>query len=253
MFSITVLGSGTSVPTPGRLAPAYLLRAGDLTLLLDCGSGCTTALVEAGGDLGSLSGVALSHLHPDHTADLLPLLFAQVNPVGPRRRAPLPLRGPAGTAALLAALEGVYGRWVQPPAGLDLAELAPEQHWALGELTLIPFATAHTEASLAFRLEYRGRVICYSGDSGPCDGLCRAARGADLLVCECALTEEEEAPGHMRASDVGALARDAGCGQVLLSHLYPRVLAGDPLGVVGRSYAGPVALAADGMRLTLIG
>jgi ribonuclease BN (tRNA processing enzyme) len=48
---------------------------------------------------------------------------------------------------------------------------------------------------------------------------------------------------------VGRLAAVAGCGQVVLTHLYPQVEASDPVPRVRQHYGGPVRLAEDGLRL----
>jgi ribonuclease BN (tRNA processing enzyme) len=258
MLELTILGSGTSVPSPTRMSPAHLLRADGYSLLVDCGSGCTTSLARAGVFLDQLGGILLSHLHPDHTADLLPLLFALSNPSGPPRTAPLPLWGPEGTAERLQKLGELYGRWVRPRrAELRVTELhdGEEQEArsaeGAGPLRITAFAVDHMRHSLAFRLELDGKVLCYSGDSAPCPGLERAAQGADLFLCECAALDEEPVKGHMTPSSVGRLATAAGCRAVVLTHLYDRLVERDLPGQVRQHYAGPVQLAEDGLRLKL--
>jgi ribonuclease BN (tRNA processing enzyme) len=249
-LSLTVLGSGTSVPAPGRRPSAYLLSAGGESLLMDCGAGAVGSLVDAGETIQHIAGVALSHLHPDHTADLVTLLFALTNPVCPPRQAPLYIWGPAGTAARLQALEQVYGKWIQPPTcEVRVRELAPGDPLCLGTARLTPYEAVHSGDCFSFRVEDQGRALCYSGDTGKCDGLRAAAQGVDLLVAECSVLEGEQLPGHLKASEVGILAASAGCGQVVLTHLYPQVLAQDPLAIVGQHFAGPVKLAEDGMVL----
>jgi len=247
MLTLTVLGSGTSIPSPRR-APAHLVQAGETTVLLDCGSGCETGLFLAGVTLDRLDAVLLTHLHPDHTAGLLPLLFALVNPLHPRRGRELPIRGPEGTAAHLAALEVAHGRYVRPSCGVSTEELTPPRRIDIGPLRVSAFAVDHSAASLAFRLEHGGAVLCYSGDSGPCDTLVEAARGADLFLCECAALEGEAQQGHLTPSQVGAIARAAGCARVVLTHLYPHVERADPLPGVRGEFPGPVELAGDGRR-----
>jgi ribonuclease BN (tRNA processing enzyme) len=247
----TVLGSGTSVPSH-RLAPAHLVRAADTALLVDCGSGCTTSLFRAGVTLDRLDGVFLTHLHPDHTGDLVPLLFALVNPVHPTRSADLPIRGPEGVMAHLEALETTYGRWVRPrTCEVRALELADRQSVSVGSLTCTPFSVTHTgKPSFAYRFELGGLVLCLSGDSGPCDGLLEAARGAHLLVCECAALDIDggEAEGHMSPTQVGHLAREAGCRRVVLTHLYDHVERAGPVELVRAVFDGEVELARDGQE-----
>jgi ribonuclease BN (tRNA processing enzyme) len=257
-FTLTVLGSGTSVPMATRMAPAYLLRAAGedrtTSLLLDCGSGCTTSLVRAGVRPETLDGIVLSHLHPDHTGDLLSLLFALSNPVGAPRRTELPLWGPIGTADFYRTLQRVYGNWVRPRGGeVRVGELDDRRTLTLWPLSLEAHAVEHAGASLAYRIRAQGAggTLCFSGDSGPCDGLLTAASGAAIFLCECAALEDEKAEMHMKASEVGRLAAAAGCREVVLTHLYERVALSDPVSRVRQLFSGPVRVAEDGMVLEI--
>jgi ribonuclease BN (tRNA processing enzyme) len=250
MLSFTVLGAGTSVPS-ARMAPAHLVRAGEATLLLDAGAGCSTSLFRAGVTLDRLTGLALTHLHPDHTAELVPILFALVNPAHPPRTTPLPIWGPRGLAAHLAALERAYGRWIQPGCGIVVEELAGGQSLVLGSLLCTAFAVTHSAGSLAYRIEAGGASLCFSGDSGVCPGLVEAARAVDLFVCECSALEGEEVEGHLTATQVGEVAAAAGCRRVVLTHLYGHQLGSDPVARVAARFDGPVELAEEGRVLDL--
>ncbi|MGH3539116.1 MAG: MBL fold metallo-hydrolase, partial [Pseudonocardiaceae bacterium] len=66
---LTVLGCSGSVPGPESPASGYLLRAGDTSVLLDLGNGTFGAL-QRYLDPFTLDGLILSHLHPDHCADI---------------------------------------------------------------------------------------------------------------------------------------------------------------------------------------
>jgi len=246
MIKLTVLGSGTSIPSH-RNSPAHLVQCDDLSLLLDCGSGCTTGLFRAGVALDRLGGIMLSHRHPDHTAGLVPLLFALVNPVHPPRQTDLPIWGPPGIEAHLEALSRVYGSWIKPrTCSVPPQELADRQVLELGPLKITAFAVQHSGVSFAYRIDGPGASLCFSGDSGMCEALEQAAREVDLLLCECAALEDEEVASHLSATQVGQLAAAARCRRVVLTHLYPHVEATDPLPRVRRHYDGPVELAEDG-------
>lgn len=194
----------------------------------------------------------LTHLHPDHTGDLVSLLFALANPVGPQRAGELPIWGPEGAAKLLEGLRSVYGRWAEPRGGpLALSALADGASFALGALTVRAFSVVHMKGSFALRFEAGGRVIAFSGDSGPCPGLERAAQGADLFLCECASREGDTYKGHMGPIDVGRCATAAGCREVVLTHLYDGIDEEATLATVREHYAGPVRLGEDGLRIDL--
>lgn len=238
------------MPAAGRRPPSFLLRGAGKQLLLDCGAGATTALAGHGVTLEQLDAVLLTHLHPDHTAELVPLLFALRNPLGPPREAALPIYGPAGTAAHHTGLQTVYGDWIVPRrCPVTVQEVAPGAELCFGALTLEVFAAAHGDAALCFRASAAGRVVAFSGDSGPCEGLSAAARGADLFVCECGAAEQEAGIGHLTAREVGQLAAAAGCQRLVLTHLYPQIVASDPLARVAESFDGFAELGRDDLTL----
>ncbi|MCA9671683.1 MAG: ribonuclease Z [Myxococcales bacterium] len=247
-LAVTILGSGTSIPHPERRPPAFVVTRGDCSLMIDCGAGSTTGLARAGVGLDRLSALALTHFHLDHTAELSALLFALRNPAHAARHADLPIFGPPGTAELLDKLEGVYGSWVTARGfALHVHAVRDRELFAVGPLRVTPFRVEHTAQSFAYRVEADGKVVTFSGDSAPCDALVEAARDADLFVCECgALAGERIA--HMTAQDVGAAAARAGCKQVVLTHLYERITAADPLRDVRRHFDGPARVAFDDMR-----
>ncbi|MBV9665176.1 MAG: MBL fold metallo-hydrolase, partial [Actinobacteria bacterium] len=70
MISVTLLGTGSPLPSPDRAGPSTLVRAGAATLLVDCGRGVVMRLAGAGVMPVALSAVLLTHLHSDHISDL---------------------------------------------------------------------------------------------------------------------------------------------------------------------------------------
>ncbi len=71
-----------------------------------------------------------------------------------------------------------------------------------------------------------GRRAVVAGDTEPCDTTAAVARGASVLVHEASFQNEESARArdthHSTAAEAGALARRAGVGLLVLTHLSPR-------------------------------
>src|SRR3984957_11700421 len=112
---ITLLGTGSPLPSADRAGPATLLRAGGATLLFDCGRGVIMRLTAAGVLPIGLSAVLLTHLHSDHITDLNDIVTTHwVMSPEPR---PLRVVGPTGTRRVV---DGV------------LAMLALDQEYRLG-------------------------------------------------------------------------------------------------------------------------
>ncbi|HRX49831.1 MAG TPA: MBL fold metallo-hydrolase [Candidatus Krumholzibacteria bacterium] len=268
MISIVLFGTGGAVPTPDRSPSASWLTLDGRSLLLDPGPGALARLVASphGPDsLDAVDAVLFTHLHPDHCADLLPLLFAlRLRSLTSERD--LQLIGPRGLAAYVEGLRGLYGEWAEPRRRrLEVLELAPGQGlstssdtdggWTVTSADDAPvraFRAAHFEDrfsvwNLGYRLrDASGHTLALSGDSGPCAELAAAARGADLLVVECSLPSGRELEGHLTPEQVAALCLETEPASVVLTHLPPGEAGAEAAALVRAAWSGPVTPARDG-------
>lgn len=224
----TVLGSGTAAPDPERGPAGFIARTPMGAVLLDGGSGTLGRCAAAGTDPRELAAVVYSHRHPDHTADLVPLLFA-LRATARARSQPLRIYAARGFAAHLAGLRAVYGHWIEPPCGVELIELPADSRGSaqlLPDLRLRTAPAPHSAGALHLALTSPEARVAFSGDTAPSPELTRLASGVDLLVCECALPEPEAGVEHMDPESVARLAAAACPGELWLTHLYPRT---DPI------------------------
>jgi len=203
-------------------------------------------------DFSEIDVLALTHLHPDHVGDLVPFLFAARYALGYTRKEPFHLLAARGFRDFYGHLEGAFGQWVEPPPGLmQLQELDPAGtgEVVLGEVVIRSAPTNHTDHSLAYRVEAEGRALVYSGDTDESDSLVELARGADLLVLECA--NPFKVPGHLTPAEAGRLAAQAGVPRVVLSHFYPPCDEVDIVALAGAEFSGEIIKAEDGMRIVV--
>src|SRR5262249_29050461 len=77
-LTVTVLGCVTPFPQPDRPCSGYLLEAGGHNIWVDAGSG-TLAELQRHVSLADVDTIWISHLHPDHWADLLSAWNAYIN------------------------------------------------------------------------------------------------------------------------------------------------------------------------------
>lgn len=218
----TVLGSGTGLPDPTRGPAGFLLQAAGRAFLVDGGSGTLQRCAAAGVDPRTLDGGIYSHRHPDHCADLVPLLFAMHIP--PERPVDYPIWAGEGFAAYLQGLRDLYGRWIDfAQAGAVVTELslAEPDEADLGGIRLRTRPANHGAGALHLRFEADGCAVVFSGDTGPSDALVELATGADLLVCECALPDDAPVQGHLTPSAVAEIVDAAQPKAVWLTHFYP--------------------------------
>jgi ribonuclease Z len=73
-FSITVLGSGSAIPTLKRNPSAHLLNANERLFLIDCAEGTQLQIRKYRIHLQRISRIFISHLHGDHYYGLMGLL-----------------------------------------------------------------------------------------------------------------------------------------------------------------------------------
>jgi len=251
-LKLTILGSGTGFPSSLRGGPGYLVQSGDEeTILIDLGMGTLSKLHALGIPLDRIGPILISHLHPDHIAELVSLLFALKNIVISRTQ-PLRLIGGPGLQGLVDRLQEVHGRWIRPERfPLEVREL-PEGEIPLGRLVLRTVPVLHTEGSIGFRLtDPAGESVAYSGDSDRCPGLVDLMRGVDLAVMECSFPDARKREGHLTPSEVGEIAAEAGAKKVVLTHLYPECEGVDLIAQCRRHYRGEVVVARDRMSLTV--
>ncbi len=248
-----MIGSGTVAPAATRTAPAHWVSAGDVRLLLDCGAGMLHRAAGLGLPWADVTHVAISHFHPDHWGELPMLLFALRWGTLPQRSAPLTVLGPAGFGTRLALLAGAYGDWLlAPDYPLSVVELGPAEEHRLGRgVQLETCKTRHTPESLAYAVRADGARLVYTGDTGPDDALGRWAAGCDLLLAECSLPEDRAIDVHLTPGRAAQLARAAGAGRLVLTHVYPVFGDADPAALAAAAFEGPVVLANDGDRFTL--
>jgi ribonuclease BN (tRNA processing enzyme) len=228
---VTVLGACGAWPEAGQACSGYLVEHDGFRLVVDLGYATVPRLL---GDVAAdqVDAVFVSHGHPDHCADLNPLLRARA-----LRDDPAP---PLPVYALPGALDAVLA--LDRPGMLDdayvLRELTAGDHLEIGPFHAETRPLPHFVPNAGVRLAAGSRVVAYTGDSGPSAEVVALARDADLLVAEASYVDEvpTDSRGALcSARDAGRQAADAGAARLLLTHLLP-----------GTDQAAALAAARDG-------
>lgn len=73
-MKLTVLGSGSAMPTPERYHSAQLLEVRNKQFLIDCGEGTQNRMIQFGVRANRLNHIFISHLHGDHCFGLMGLI-----------------------------------------------------------------------------------------------------------------------------------------------------------------------------------
>jgi ribonuclease Z len=202
---VTVLGSGNPWVTRGQASSSILVEVGNAErdlLVFDLGSGSLANYASLKLPVNKLNKVFLSHLHADHTSDLLTLVgsYAKVG----RADGPIYLWGPSGTEPRLGtrhfagaveealAWDTEAGRGPINPDSMKIVvsefdfsrtQVVYDKHGV--KVTAFPVVHALSGA-VGYRLDFASLSFVFSGDACPSWPLVRACEGGvDLLIHEC--------------------------------------------------------------------
>lgn len=213
-LSVTILGTSGSYPGPGGACSGYLVEADGYTALLDAGPGVAANLQEHL-SIEQLDLIVLSHSHPDHWTDFMVLRTA-LKWEFERTRMPVVSTDEVRHMADTIAQSGL-------PPTFDWQIASDGSRLEIGPLVLTFSATDHYVETLAVRIDHGDRSLAYSADTGPGWSFAALGEGIDLALCEATYATEAECGDvlHLSAEQAGAMAREAGVGQLVLTHLYP--------------------------------
>ncbi|TMF50897.1 MAG: ribonuclease Z [Chloroflexi bacterium] len=211
MSSITLLGTGTCQIEYERRASSVLLDIDGLPILFDCGHGTVQRLLAAGVLHNQLNHIILSHFHPDHVSDLIPLLHAGAWSRRDPRRTNLHIYGPAGTQKLVDGLMSVFGAssFTQPSYAVQVHEVTEgpfeidTRHF---EFISLPPANNH-----GLRFTWNGKRYAITGDSHFHEQEIAFLSQVDLAVID---------SGHPSDAEIVELAVRSQAKVIVCSHLY---------------------------------
>jgi ribonuclease Z len=202
---VTVLGSGNPWNTRAQASASIMVEVGNHErdiLVFDLGSGSLANYASLRLPVNQLNKVFLTHLHADHTSDLI-TLSGSWSKVG-RADGPVYVWGPSGTEPRLGTrhfVEGIEealawdtaaGHGAINPDSLKIvvSEFDFSQTQVVYEengVRVTSFPVVHAlSGSVGYRLDFAGLSFVFSGDTRACWPLVRACEGGvDLLIHEC--------------------------------------------------------------------
>ncbi|RPJ05964.1 MAG: ribonuclease Z [Deltaproteobacteria bacterium] len=249
MAQLVVLGSGTGVPSLRRASPGLLLLSGSSKILIDSGSGTLRRMLEAGTAYQDLGLLLYTHIHPDHVADLVPILFASKYSRSPRKEDLLCVGGP-GFKDYVEKVKAVYGAWIEPQSYRLTIEEMGEKPLLFRDVEILSKPMAHIRESVGYRIEFQdGATVVVSGDTDYCQAIVDLGFRADLLVLESSFPDGKKVEGHLTPSLAGRIGTESRCKRLLLTHLYPECDRENIIEQCKKTFEGEVLLAEDLMRI----
>ncbi|MFD8305536.1 MBL fold metallo-hydrolase [Streptomyces sp. NPDC059690] len=244
---LTVLGGCGAWPTARQACSGYLVEHAGFRLLIDPGYATLPRLLTRL-DVGAVDAVLVSHGHPDHCADLNPLLRARALRDEPAP--PLPVYAPHGALDAVLALD----RPGMLAGALRLHEFTPGDRFGVGPFTAETALLPHFVPNAGIRLTTPDGVLVYTGDTGPSPDVPRLARDADLLVSEATYSRrvpDEDARYLLTAELAGRYAQQAGASRLLLTHLWPGTDRATAIEAAADGFSGPVGVAVPDLVVEL--
>jgi ribonuclease Z len=249
-LTVTLLGTGSPIPSPDRAGPATLISAGSGAdaehYLVDAGRGVLMRLAALGLGAPNLAAVLITHLHSDHITDLNDVITTRW--VMTLQPTPLTIVGPVGTKA--------YVDHVMASLGPDIAyrlahhdDLTGPPHVTVIEVESGPIElsgrvaircapTDHrpVEPSVGFRFDFEGASVVAAGDTVPCAGLDSLCIGANALVHTVIRKDiianlpvqriKDTLDYHSSPEEAADTAQRAGIDTLVLTHYVPPIPTG---------------------------
>ncbi len=276
-IELTLLGTGCPSVDLDRLGPANLVDGGPSSrLLIDCGSGVTHRLLEAGCPGSQLDALLITHLHSDHIVDLFQLIISSWHQ---GRKYPQRIFGPPGTKKFV---DGLMKLWApeltqrvahekRPSAAAletEVTEISDGDTLNFKHITVKVVEVNHLPVRHAFGFifETSNARLAISGDTTYCPALIKAAKNVDMLVHEVLIHRELPIIDGVRSAEtvtamqayhtvsnqVGKVASEAGVGKLVLTHFVPpKFDYKSLLDEVQQDFSGPIIIGEDLMKLSV--
>jgi ribonuclease BN (tRNA processing enzyme) len=276
-------------PRANRAQSSNLLVVNGTLYVIDAGDGAARRIAQAGFNVRDVGTIFITHHHDDHTAGVGTLMSVAWDN---QRTKPINVYGPPQTEDLVKAAVQYYtisadiriadgGRTIPVSQLFFGHDVGTGVVYKDANVTVTAIENTHFAAqkipetlrqkSYSYRFDTPGRVVVFTGDTGPTDALVELAKGADLLVSEANSIEQrmqdltrsgqwqvmtpaeqtrikrQMAEGHLNTEDVGRIAARAGVKTVVLTHLTWK--ADDDytswVDEVKKHFSGPVLVAKD--------
>lgn len=224
-FSLTVIGSGSIVPTADRGPASFLLRTKNVNILLDAGPGTMRKMIDIGVSIHDFDYIFISHFHTDHFGDAFNLIHTRWidDNYNNRPHKKLTFICPKGTRARYELWRKIY--WVEPEEYYPVEFLEGPMELQIEDVSLATFLVSHVRwfSSEAISIVNGGKKLVYTGDIGSDNDLghlTAIVKNADLLITEASYAEPT--PNHYTIEQVKKLSEVGQVKKVLVVHTRPQ-------------------------------
>ncbi|GLB63841.1 ribonuclease Z [Dietzia sp. NCCP-2495] len=280
-MTVTLLGTGSPVPSAERFGMSTLVRAGGQDLLFDAGRGATIRLNQVGLSAGQVDGVFLTHFHSDHVNGLADLWMSSYIPALGGREGSFQLYGPTGVGQIAEGLQLTHQNDIDVRVAdgeVDPSTTGIEPHefdddgviFEKDGVTVTMFTVEHDpvgaiDPAVGFRVDNGESSVLISGDTRPTPNVLTYGEGVDLLIHEVADFVDPTLPvvetvyaHHTNPRQAGEIFTSVAPAMAAYSHIVngapPRIPDLPMETLVERTretYSGPLAVGVDLMTFEI--
>lgn len=204
-MELTVLGRYGPYPKAGSAASGYLLKDENDYLIMDMGSGVLSRLVEAV-DVRKVKHVYISHLHFDHTSDLLAFRYL--------------LEDLKHTVNVYTHYEDSdWYKILFDSPNFNIINIDESTHINIGKMSLSFLQMEHTAVDYAVIIKSENKALCYTGDTIYNDNIPICFEQSDWMLMDCSKPEGFDGP-HMTVVHAKELSKKYSA-KIIATHLSP--------------------------------
>ena len=243
MSNITLLGTGTCQIEYERRASSVLIQLDGMPVLFDCGHGVVQRLLEVGVQHNELNHIIVSHFHPDHVSDLLPLLHAGAWSRRNPRTTDMHIYGPAGIKQLIDGFKNIVGvSALQQPTYVVFVHEVDGERFSIGPYDF-DFISLPPAGNHGLRFVWRGKRYAITGDSNFHEHEIAFLNQVDLAIID---------SGHLEDDEIVQLAVASQAKTIVCSHLYREIDAPELQALAEKAgYVGTILVGRDLMSFVL--
>ncbi len=216
-MKLTILGSGTCVPSLERSSPANFLKILNTEIIIDFGPGTMHQLLKAKIDYKTIDVVCLTHFHPDHASELHSFIQALNWTPNFKRKKDLILIGPVGFKNFFK--NTINSNPLSDSYKIKIKEI--RNYLAFNGFKVKCVKTIHNQESIGYKFIEKTKSIVITGDCDYDLNLIKFSKNSNLLLTECSFPNDLKMKGHLVPKECGEIAKQANVGKLVLTHLYP--------------------------------